>query len=35
MDLREVGWGTYGLDLRQNTDRWRAFVSGVTNIRVP
>ena len=40
MDLREVSLGGEGgsvdwIDLAQNRDRWRAFVSEVTNLRVP
>jgi hypothetical protein len=36
MDFQEVGCG--GMDwngLAQDTDRWRALVSGVMNLRVP
>jgi hypothetical protein len=36
MDLREIGWG--GMDwigLSQDSDRWRALVNTVMNIRVP
>ena len=36
MDLQEVGGG-YGdwMELAQDTDRWRALVSTVMNLRVP
>jgi hypothetical protein len=36
MDLREIRWdGIDWIDLAQNGDQWRAFVSTVRNIRVP
>jgi hypothetical protein len=36
MDLREIEWdGTDWIDLAQNRDQWRAFVSTVLNVRVP
>jgi hypothetical protein len=36
MDLREVGWdGRDWIDLAQDTDRWRAYVKAVMNLRVP
>jgi hypothetical protein len=36
MDLREVGCGCVDwMELVHDRDRWRAPVSGVTNIRVP
>jgi hypothetical protein len=36
MDLREVGWeGMDWLDLAKDTDRLRALVNGVMNLRVP
>ena len=35
MDLREMGCGTYWIDMAQNRDRWRAVVNAVMNIRVP
>jgi hypothetical protein len=36
MDLRKIGWG--GMDwiaLVQDTDKWRALVSTVMELRVP
>jgi hypothetical protein len=36
MDLREIGWdGIDWIDLTQDRDQWRAFVSAVMNLRVP
>jgi len=36
MDLQEVGWrGTDWTDLAQDTDRWRALLNAVMNLRVP
>jgi hypothetical protein len=34
--LREIGWdGSDWMDLAQDRDRWRAFMSTVMNLRVP
>jgi hypothetical protein len=36
IDRREIGWdGVDWIDLAQDTDRWRALVNTVTNLRVP
>jgi hypothetical protein len=36
MDLGEVGWdGVDWIDLAQDSDRWRAYVNAVMNLRVP
>jgi hypothetical protein len=36
MDLREVGWdGRDWIHLAQDSDRWRAHVNAVMNLRVP
>jgi hypothetical protein len=36
MDLGEVGWdGVDWIDLAQDRNRWRAYVSAVMNLRVP
>jgi hypothetical protein len=35
MDLTEIGWGSVDwIQLAQDRDRWRAFVSAVMNLRV-
>jgi hypothetical protein len=35
MDLREIGWGNVDwIQLAQDRDRWRVFVSTVMNLRV-
>jgi hypothetical protein len=35
MDLREVGWGIYWIDLTQGRDRYGAVVNAVMNLRIP
>jgi len=36
MDLQKVGWkGKDWIDLAQDSDRWRALVNVVMNLRVP
>jgi hypothetical protein len=36
IDLREVGWeGMDWINLAQDSDRWRALVNTVMNLRVP
>jgi len=35
MDLREVGWGGDWMELAQDSDRWRALVNTVMNLRIP
>jgi hypothetical protein len=36
MDRREIGWGSMGwIDVAEDRDQWRAFVSTVMNFQVP
>ena len=36
MDFQKVGWGGIDwIDLAQDTDRWRALVNAVMNLRFP
>jgi hypothetical protein len=36
IDLREIGWDDMNwIDLAQDTDKWRALVKAVMNLRVP
>ena len=39
MDLKKIGWGGGGgvdwIDLPHGTDKWRAFMSAVMNLRAP
>jgi hypothetical protein len=36
MDLREIEWDSMDwIDLAQDTDKWRALVNTVMNLRVP
>jgi hypothetical protein len=35
MDLQEVGWGMYWIDLAQDTEKWQALVNAAMNLLVP
>ena len=35
MDLQEVGWGMYWIDLAQDRERWQALVYAAMNLQVP
>jgi len=36
MDLQEVGyWGMDWIELAEDTDRWRALINALMNLRVP
>jgi hypothetical protein len=35
MNLQEVGWGKDWTDLVQDSDRWRALLNALMNLRVP
>jgi hypothetical protein len=35
MCLQDVGWGIDWIKLAKDTDRWRAVVNAVMNVRVP
>ena len=35
MDVQEIGWGIYWIDLAQDRENWWAFLNTVMNIGVP
>jgi hypothetical protein len=36
LDIRGIGWdGVNWIDLAQDSDKWRALVNAVVNLRVP